>query len=667
MNAAQDTVLGRHALSRRKTVVRVLSLPRGFKRLVALSVDAAACIGTVWMSYYLRVGFLSSDTLSWSLHPILVSLVIALPVFVSMGLYRAIFRYADTQAVVTVARAVGLYAVPFALIYTVVGVDNVPRTVGLIQPLLLFVFVAGTRLAARSLLHDGYMARLAQGAAPNVLIFGAGRAGRELASALRAGGGMRVVGFVDDDPALWGSVLAGVRILRPGSLADEVSRLDVSDILLAVPSATRSRRAEILEQLQALKVHVRTLPSMVDIARGKISVGDLREPSIEDILGREPVPPDAGLLARNIAGKRVMVTGAGGSIGSELCRQILAIGPADLLLLDHAEYNLYAIHQELERAAKAMSNSGDERAPRIVPLLASVTDAGRIDELVAAWRPATIIHAAAYKHVPLVEHNAAEGTRNNVIGTLTVAQAARAHGVANFLLVSTDKAVRPTNVMGATKRLAEMVLQALQAETGSATCFSMVRFGNVLGSSGSVVPLFRDQIAAGGPVTVTHAEVTRYFMTIPEAAQLVLQAGAMARGGDVFVLDMGEPVRIVDLAANMIHLSGLSVRSAAKPDGDIAIEVVGLRPGEKLYEELLIGADAEPSSHPRILRAHEHFLAWSVLGPRIDEMRTLIAANDAAGARQLLRALVREFEPSTPLADLTRPEGEAAEQAEAAE
>jgi len=425
----------------------------------------------------------------------------------------------------------------------------------------------------------------------------------------------------------------------------------VTDILLAIPSSTRARRAEIVTQLRDVNVHVRTLPSVLDIARGAVSVSDLKDLEIEDLLGRSPIPPDEHLLRTNITGKIVMVTGAGGSIGSELCRQIIRQSPALLLLVDLSEFNLYAIHKELSRVVADSENVEGADDIALLPLLASVSDARRMEEIISTWLPDTIYHAAAYKHVPLVEHNAVEGIRNNVYGTLTTARLARQYRTASFVLISTDKAVRPTNIMGTSKRLAEMVLQAMHEEGGQ-TCFSMVRFGNVLGSSGSVVPLFRDQISSGGPITITHADITRYFMTIPEAAQLVLQAGAMATGGDVFVLDMGEPVRIVDLARNMIELSGLTVRDEETPDGDIAIDIVGLRPGEKLYEELLIGNDPIPSSHPRIMRSHEHFLPWRELGGHFASLSAALDAGDAAAARATIRMIVPEYQPNSNLVDL---------------
>ena len=629
----------------------LLAMPRSGKRLVALLVDTAICLGSVWLAFYLRLGYWV-PFFDMPLHPAIVSVVLALPLFVVFGLYRAIFRYAGAEALFAIGRAVAIYTIPFAIIYTLIGVQGVPRTVGLIQPVLLFVLVSGSRLTARMLFEESYTALFAGDRPTRVVIYGAGRAGRELSGAIGHSREMQLAGFVDDDPGLAGSTLRGVPIHAPHELPVLIERGKIDDVLLAIPEATRKRRSEILNDLRPLPVHVRTLPSMIDIARGTISVGDLREPDIEDLLGRSQIPPNETLLTRNIEGKVVMVTGAGGSIGSELCRQILKHGPACLLLVDHSEYNLYAAHQEFIRTA---AQDADSPMPMLVPLLASVCDERRMGEIMGHWRPATVIHAAAYKHVPLVEQNALEGIRNNVFGTLAVARLALEHGVSDMTLVSTDKAVRPTNIMGATKRLSEMILQALQDDNAgkaqSVTTFSMVRFGNVLGSSGSVIPLFREQIAAGGPVTITHPEITRYFMTIPEASQLVLQAGAMARGGDVFVLDMGEPVRIVDLARNMIELSGLTVRDEDNPDGDIELAFTGLRPAEKLYEELLIGEDARESQHPRIMRANEDFLSLTLLEERLDEMRAALAACDPRAARDLLARLVPEYRPNATLVD----------------
>jgi FlaA1/EpsC-like NDP-sugar epimerase len=622
----------------------LLDLPRPVKRLIALALDSIICALSVWFAFYLRLGEWVAPTKE-PFYPIIVALALALPIFMTFGLYRAIFRYAGTEALLAIARAVAVYAVPFTVIYTMMGVAGVPRTVGLIQPILLFLMIGATRAFGRMILGETYLARWRAKDMPHVMIYGAGAAGRQLASAISTSREMRLSGFVDDDPKLWGSTMNGVRIYGPDDLNRFAPKHKITDILLAIPSATRARRGEIVTQMRELGVHVRTLPSFVEMARGKVSVNDLRELDIEDLLGRPPVPPDEALLRKNIENKIVLVTGAGGSIGSELCRQILRARPAELLLLELNEYNLYMLHQELKRTAGA-----EGIRPAIVPLLGSVSDERCVDAIMSTWRPETIFHAAAYKHVPLVEHNIVEGVRNNVLGTLNMARLSRRHGVKNFVLISTDKAVRPTNAMGASKRLAEMILQAMQAE-GGAPCYSMVRFGNVLGSSGSVVPLFRGQVATGGPVTVTHKDVTRYFMTIPEAAQLVLQAGSMARGGDVFVLDMGEPVRVIDLARNIIELSGLTVRDENNPDGDIEIQFDGLRPGEKLYEELLIGDDASPTAHPRIMRSHETFIPWAELQAVLEDLEILFDSGDAERVVALLERATLGYTPNSPLAD----------------
>ncbi|VVS98401.1 Capsular polysaccharide biosynthesis protein CapD [Sphingomonas sp. EC-HK361] len=623
----------------------VLSLPRPAKRAIAFTADALLCAGSVHVAYYLRTNDWP-DVFGPVFYPTIVSILLALPIFVLFGLYRAIFRFSGLASLVTIAQAVAVYAVPFALIYTYVGMTGVPRTIGLIQPIVLLLLVIGLRGVAGAWLGRSHRMAGADGELPRVLIYGAGASGRQVASALKISGQVRVIGFLDDDESLWKATIDGLRVYAPRDLTRLIGRHAVSDVLLAINKASRTRRGDIIAQLKKSGLHIRAMPGVDQLARGTVSFSDLKDLDIEDLLGRSPIPPDAALLRRNITGKVVLVTGAGGSIGSEICRQIARIAPDILLLVDSSEYNLYAIHQELLSEMAA----GTATVRSVVPLLATVRDRRRIDEIVGTWRPDTIYHAAAYKHVPLVEHNLLEGVANNVIGTLNVAVAAREHGVASFVLISTDKAVRPTNVMGATKRLAEIVLQALNAD-GLPGKFSMVRFGNVLGSSGSVVPLFRSQIAAGGPITITHPEITRYFMTIPEAAQLVIQAGAMAEGGDVFVLDMGEPVRIVDLARSMIELSGLRVREDGVADGDVAIEYVGLRPGEKLYEELLIGNDPSPSAHPRILRAHEPLIPWATLRDALDRLQAMIDAGEADAARALLMTLVVEFEPMADVVD----------------
>ncbi|MDB5731141.1 MAG: polysaccharide biosynthesis protein CapD [Variovorax sp.] len=632
-----------------RSAAPLLALPRMVKRLLVLTLDACLCVFTAWMALSLRLEqwVVLAGPLWWA---VAGSLALALPLFAILGLYRAIFRYAGWPALMAVTQAAVIYGVAYGVLFTLVGVEGVPRTVGMIQPPLLMIAVGASRALARYWLGGVFRTRLGRNAVPRVLIYGAGRAGRQLAQAMTHNREMRVVGFLDDDKRLQGGVIHGLPVHDPERLKGRVQSLQVSDVLLAIPSVSRQRRNEILELMRELHVAVRTLPGLMELAQGKVQVSDLRELDIEDLLGRAAVPPNPDLLGRNIAGKVVLVTGAGGSIGSELCRQIVKAKPATLLLVERSEYALYAIHRDL----LGLLADGKGHAPvRIMPLLASVGDEQRMTEIMAAWRPHTVYHAAAYKHVPLVEHNPAEGVRNNVFGTLLTAQVAARHGVSDFVLVSTDKAVRPTNVMGTSKRLAEMALQALAEKSNAegGTRFSMVRFGNVLGSSGSVVPLFRQQIKDGGPITLTHADITRYFMTIPEAAQLVIQAGAMARGGDVFVLDMGEPVRIIDLARRMVELSGLTVRDALHPDGDIAIQTVGLRPGEKLYEELLIGDNPLPTEHPLIMKAHAEFLPLQELTPRLQALTVALAVNDVTTIRHLLEQLVVGYRPSGAVVD----------------
>lgn len=588
-----------------KLVLPFLALPRSTKRALALLVDASLCVLTVWFAYCLRLDdWVILQGVEWL--PAIVSLLVAIPIFIVLGLYRAIFRYAGLSAFVTVLKAVAIYALAFMTIFTAISVPGVPRTVGILQPLLLLIAIGLSRMWTRYWLGNAYQRLLNRNQLAKVLIYGAGASGRQLAGALANSAELNVVGYLDDDRNLQGSIMGGLPIYDPTDLPALAVTSEIKGVLLALPNATRQRRNEILEDMRKARVTVRTMPDLTALAQGRVAVSDLRELDIEDLLGRNVIVPDRALIEKNIRGKVVMVTGAGGSIGSELCRQILKNGPSSLLLVEQNEFGLYAIHGELEKSAA----SAEPADVRIIPFLASVRDGQRIRQIMEAWRPKTVYHAAAYKHVPLVEYNPAEGIRNNVLGTLITAQAARDYGVDDFVLISTDKAVRPTNIMGASKRLAEMVLQAMDAgrKPGVAsTNFSMVRFGNVLGSSGSVVPLFRQQIRDGGPITLTHPDITRYFMTIPEASQLVIQAGAMSGGGDVFLLDMGEPVRIADLARRMVELSGLTVRDEDEPDGDIELEITGLRPGEKLFEELLIGDNPQPTSHPRIMQAKEDF------------------------------------------------------------
>lgn len=622
------------------------ALPRWAKQMLAIGSDAVACCASVIFAYYLRTGMLPPASLALAI-TLALALAVTVPIFVVMGLYRAIFRYSGAAATRAIVYAVAIAAAPMVVLLTIVGVHGVPRTIGILQPILMVLFV----LLSRLLVREWFGAARGRSRAV-AAIYGAGAGGRELARALATGGDFEVAVYLDDNPELHGRTIDGVKVVSPDALATYVADKRVRHVLLAVPSASRRRRKEIVADLRKLPVKIQTLPSVADIAHGRVQIADVRDLDIDDLLGRDAVAPDPALMDATIRGRVVMVTGAGGSIGSELCRQILLLAPARLLLFEMSEFALYQVHRELEGLCMARGIDCE-----LVPLIGSIRDQGRLAAVMEAWRPHTLYHAAAYKHVPLVEHNVAEGFLNNVVGTRALVAAARAAGVRDFVLISTDKAVRPTNVMGATKRLAEMLLQYAATEAGGCTRFSMVRFGNVLNSSGSVVPLFRRQIEAGGPVTVTHPEVTRYFMTIPEAAQLVLQAGGMAAlndtGGEVFVLDMGEPVKIVDLARTMIELSGLAVRCEANPLGDIAIEFVGLRPGEKLYEELLIGDNPQPTAHPRIMKARERLLLdRAAFDALLADIERAACAGAAGEVRELLKRIVAGYRPDSCLVDL---------------
>lgn len=609
--------------------------PRSGKRAIIVTFDASLCVAATIVAIYLRLGYVPFDS-----HPLafaaILSVVLCTGVLWLGRAYNILFRYVGATTVRLLTRDLFVYTVPYAGIFTYYGVDGVPRTLGLLQPAILLLFILSGRTAlAHAILT--FTSEQVRGARASVLIYGAGAAGRQLLSALRRSNEMIVVGFVDDDVTLSGQILDGMNVYRPTQLAQVIADKGVSNVLLAIPSAHRKRRNEIIAHLAELPVNVRSLPGMLDLIHGRVKVSDLHEVAVDDLLGRNRVLPDLTLIRTNIVGKVVLVTGAGGSIGSELCRQILDSAPKTLLLLDHSEFALYSIHQEIEAAARESHSQ-----TQVMPLLGSVTNAPLIDQVFSKWSPQVVFHAAAYKHVPLVEQNVVEAVRNNVIGTYHLAKAAWDHRTANFVLISTDKAVRPTSVMGATKRLAEQVLQGLAARQQT-TCFCMVRFGNVLGSSGSVVPLFRAQVHAGGPITITHREMTRYFMLIPEAAQLVIQAGAMARGGEVFLLDMGEPVKIMDLAYSMVALSGLTVRDDDNPHGDIGIKEVGLRPGEKLFEELLIDSTSQPSDHPLIMKATEAHVCWDTLEPALKRMENLIAHGNDRALVDELHGLVPEF------------------------
>lgn len=625
-----------------KSVALLVSLPREAKKIIVVSLDFVLCFATTWLAFILRF----DDLVPWSAALGLAagaSVLIAVPIFISFGLYRAIFRFSGWFATLSFGKAISLYALIYAVAFLIIGVEGVPRSIGIIQPLLLFVVIGTSRLVAKNFLNS-WVRKMARGNRQGLaLIYGAGSAGRQLAAGLSQGFEIKPIGFVDEDRRLWNGTINGLPVYAPSEVPGLIqSGRGVTDILLAIPSASRARQKEILIGLSNFPVHVRILPGLFHLANGMVKVEDIRDVEIEDVLGREPVQANEDLLHQNITGKVVLVTGAGGSIGSELCRQILAQEPKTLVLFELSEFALYAIERELALL---------QTSATIVPVLGSVLDAKKFKRVCGCFDVKTVFHAAAYKHVPMIEMNPAAGVWNNTFGTLRTVEAACQCGVEIFVLVSTDKAVRPTNVMGCSKRLAELVLQARALQEKRlgmpTTKLTMVRFGNVLGSSGSVVPLFREQIKNGGPVTVTHPEIIRYFMTIPEAAQLVIQAGAMGEGGDVMVLDMGEPIKILDLAKRMIHLSGLTHKNESNPKGDIEIQFTGLRLGEKLYEELLIGDNTLPTTHARIMRAAEHALTWSELEPLLFELEAAIRAEDGNMIRALLKKAVPEFNPQS--------------------
>lgn len=611
-------------------------LSRRAKQVMMACWDAAAAAGCVWVALLLRLGSLDLPAPVRWWH-FFVPAMLAPVIFWACGLYREITRYIGTRyAWLLFQGCAAVVVIETALL--VLPEDRgsgIPRTAPAIGGILLFVAAGGMRLFVRRLL------RLQVQVGHRVAIFGASDVGAGLAAAMSHDRQSKVVAFFDDSPALAGRAMRGVRI-HPSSEFDAVrERTRFDSLLVAIGPRSRTACRPLLEHAAAQGVRVLSVPTLAEIKDGRVNVNALKPLAIEDLLGREPVAPDPRLLGANVTGKTVLITGAGGSIGSELCRQVLALGPKSLVLVDNGEFNLFQIDGELNEQLK--SRAPGSLRPSLHRYLASVTDAVRIDRILAEHKPDTIYHAAAYKHVPLVEDNEPEGAEVNVLGTLRVAEAAMKHGARNFVFVSTDKAVRPTSVMGATKRMAEMVLQALQAEFGAkhGIKFTMVRFGNVLGSSGSVVPIFRQQIERGGPVTVTHPEVTRYFMSIPEAVQLILQAGAMGEGGDVFVLDMGEPVKIADMARNMIRLAGRTVRDAEHPTGEIEVVFTGLRPGEKMFEELVIGAELRRTAHPAVMVAVEGFEAWDSLDSSLQRLEASVSQHDAPSVREQVRAAVR--------------------------
>jgi FlaA1/EpsC-like NDP-sugar epimerase len=619
-------------------IEQLVRLPRSRKKSLMLAADAVFIPAALWSALVLRLG---GPPQGLGAEPWLyvAALLASVPIFIRLGLYRAVMRFIGARAIVAVTAGVTGSAIMLGLIKWFVPGDSMPVEAVIIYWALALVYVGGSRILIRNLMN------VRSSGGERVIVYGAGSAGAQAVAALRSAGSYDPVAFLDDDPSLRGSVVAGLEVHSPGALATLIEEESAQVVLLALPSQSRRRRQEILNLLEPVPVRVMTVPDIADLVSGTARVEDVREVDASDLLGRDSVPPDERLFDACIRGKSVMVTGAGGSIGSELCRQIARLGPRRIVLFEMSELALYQIDREL-RAFMEREHLGVE----VTSLLGNAHHKYRVREIIQVYGVQTIYHAAAYKHVPIVEENVVEGIHNNVISTWYTAETAQECGVETFVLVSTDKAVNPTNVMGATKRLAEIVLQGLQRR-GGRTRFCMVRFGNVLESSGSVVPLFREQIRRGGPVTVTHPDVIRYFMTIPEAAQLVLQAGAMAEGGDVFVLDMGKPIRIADLARRMVHLAGLTVRDEGNPDGDIEIRYTGLRPAEKLYEELLIGNNVSGTGHPMIMRAMEHSLPWDHVQQVLADLLIAMGQFDVRTASGLLQRAVREYRPEGEILD----------------
>jgi len=606
------------------------TLPRKYKRALLLIFDISAITISIFLSFSIRLGhfYLPSENSNF-LALIFLALLIAIPIFIAFKLYFQVVRYVSFNSIWQLTKAISLYAVLWGLIVFMLALEGIPRSVILINWLLSLTTICGSRLLARWILTEfsSYSDNVYQTC---VLIYGAGSAGRQLNDSLREAKDYKPIAFIDDSKELYGQSMNGLFIYSQDKIARLIEKYDIRQVLLAIPSLSRSRRAEIIEFLEPFPIAVRSLPGVSDIIKGKVNINDLLEIDIRDLLGRDSVIANKRLLKTNIFNKIVFVSGAGGSIGSELCRQILTLKPKLLILYEHSESSLYKIEQELNSDIT------------ITPVLGSVTNSKLMKKIFADYKVQTIYHAAAYKHVPLVEKNPSQGILNNAIGTMKIAESAISENVETFVLISTDKAVRPTSVMGASKRVAELVLQAFAKEKNN-TCFTIVRFGNVLDSSGSVIPLFRKQIKDGGPITVTHPNIVRYFMTIPEAVELVIQAGAMAKGGEVFVLDMGEPIRIYDLAVKMIQLTGLTVLDEDNPNGDIRIEYTGLRPGEKLYEELLVNGNFENTENKLIMRAEEEMITLNILSDLIDQISEASINSDTKKVYELLKIIVPQF------------------------
>ena len=619
----------------------ITSLNRYSKRSIAVITDLALCIACTWFAFFIRLEelILFKD---FNFYPAVISIIIAIPIFWLFGIYRTFFRYTSLSIIFTITSSAFVYGILYFLVIGVYGIQGVPRSIGVLQPILLLFAIISSRLLIKYVLTYIYSFRDKSFNKKNVLIYGAGEAGRQLVVALENSPEFKVVGFLDDNSELYRQVLLGKKIYSLDNLEKLVKTRDINLVFLALPFISRIKRNQIIDNLNKYKIIVKTLPSIQDIIEGKISVSDIKDLTVEDLLSREQIQPNLELLSKNINLKTVLVTGAGGSIGSEISRQIIRLKPKKLLLLEFNEFALYKIHEELNNITKNL---------KIVPLLINVQNSSRVEEVFKTFKVDTVYHAAAYKHVPLVEENICESVKNNIYGTFLLAQIALKYKVSNFVLISSDKAVRATNIMGASKRLAEICIQALYNNQDNHTKFAVVRFGNVLQSSGSVIPKFKKQIKEGGPVTLTHSEVTRYFMTITEASQLVIQAGAMSEGCEVFVLDMGESIKIKDLIYKMIKLSGLTIKDTKNLDGDIEIKITGLRPGEKLYEELLIGDNPQKTYHEKIQKAQDPFIPYDKLKIDLDVLSNLLEENRVADVKDILSKLVPTYQSNSKIVD----------------
>ena len=625
-----------------KTLINTINLPRFAKRIIAIIFDLCLCVLCTWFAFYLRLDqFISIK--GAGLTAAMVSVALALPVFWLFGLYRTILRYSGLSIMTSVSFTLLVYGLLYFSVFGVYGVKDIPRSIGILQPMLLFFAVVSSRLFVKYLLGGNYFSKNRFFFLKNVLVYGAGSAGRQLVSSLVNNSELNVVGFLDDDDRLHGQILQGQKIYPTLKIADLIKSKEVQLILLALPSIPRSRRNEILKNLSNYPLQVKTLPTVTDIIQGRVNLSDIKDLDVDDILNRDQVLPNPKLLSKNITSKVVLVTGAGGSIGSELVRQILKQNPEKLLLLDLNEFALFKIYEEVKIAYENLI---------IIPLLVNVQDQSKVSEIFKTFKVDTVYHAAAYKHVPLVEENISESIKNNVFATLAVTKAALSHQVENFVFVSSDKAVRPTNIMGASKRLSELCVQGLYKNAkNNRTNMSIVRFGNVLESSGSVIPKFKKQIKDGGPITLTHPDVTRYFMTLTEASQLVIQAGAMGADCDLFVLDMGESVKIKDLIYKIVRLSGQSVKDENNKEGDIEIKVIGLRPGEKLYEELLLGDNPQKTQHPKIQKAQDPFIPFNQLEVDLNNLKNLVDNNKVLEAKELLAKIVKTYQSNSAIVD----------------